>query len=98
MQVKDCLKQNEELRAMLDKLRTEQASVSTLSENSIQRHLLDSNKDLGDETLQANPAEVISLKVGFIRIVYLRSLNRIHMHQLPQLDLVEDTSLVYALC
>lgn len=55
-QVKDCLRQNEELRAMLDKVRTEQANTSTLSENSIQ-------KDLGDETtLQANPAEVISLK------------------------------------
>lgn len=65
MQVKDCLKQNEELRAMLDKLRMEQANISTLSENSIQRQVLDSNKDLGDETTpQANPAEVISLKVG----------------------------------
>lgn len=65
MQVKDCLRQNEELRAMLDKLRMEQDNISTLSENSIPRHLLDSNKDLGDETTpQANPDEVISLKVG----------------------------------
>ncbi|XP_017236995.1 uncharacterized protein LOC108210212 [Daucus carota subsp. sativus] len=64
-QVSDCLKQNEELRAMLDKLRMEQANIttSTLNENSNQRHLLDSNKDLGDETTpQAIPAEVISLK------------------------------------
>ncbi|KAL8115400.1 uncharacterized protein LOC141667868 isoform X2 [Apium graveolens] len=61
-QVNDCLKQNEVLRAMLDKLRTEQANVSTLSENSIQRHILDSSKDLGDETPQAHPSEVISLK------------------------------------
>lgn len=73
MQVSDCLKQNEELRAMLDKLRMEQANISTstLNENSNQRHLLDSNKDLGDETTpQANPAEVIALKVGFFGIIY----------------------------
>lgn len=62
--MKDCLKQNEELRGMLDKLRTEQANVPTLNEGITQNHLLDSNKDGGDETRhQAYPAEVVFLKV-----------------------------------
>lgn len=62
-QVKDCLKQNEELRGMLHKLRTEQANVPTLNEGITQNHLLDSNKDGVNETRhQAYPAEVVFLK------------------------------------
>ncbi|CAI9776401.1 unnamed protein product [Fraxinus pennsylvanica] len=36
-QVKDCLKQNEELRSILDKLRAEQTSVPTLNDRIIQK-------------------------------------------------------------
>lgn len=54
LQVKDCLKQNEELRESLDKLRTEQA-----------RGLPESYKEGVDETgSSAFTAEVLSLKVS----------------------------------
>lgn len=62
--MKDCLKQNEELRGMLDKLRTEKTNMPMLNEAITQSKLLDSNKDGGDETRQhAYLAEVVSLKV-----------------------------------
>lgn len=54
MQVKDCLKQNEELRGILDNLRTEQAKV-----------FVEPHKDEVDNT-GSSPytTEVLSLKVG----------------------------------
>ena len=55
MQVKDCLKQNEELRVMLDKLRTEQASISIVNQE-------EHNKEGTSEISQA----VVSLKVSHI--------------------------------
>ncbi|CAK9133778.1 unnamed protein product [Ilex paraguariensis] len=58
-QVKDCLKQNEELRGMLDKLRTEQTSLQTLNDKGIQEGLLESSK--GSEPL-AHTGEIVSLK------------------------------------
>ncbi|PWA52842.1 myosin heavy chain-related protein [Artemisia annua] len=54
-QVKDCLKQNEELRVMLDKLRTEQASISIVNQEG---HRLEHNKEGTSEISQA----VVSLK------------------------------------
>lgn len=54
-QVKDCLKQNEELRVMLDKLRTEQASISIVNQEG---HSLEHNKEGTSEISQA----VVSLK------------------------------------
>lgn len=66
MQVKDCLKQNEELRGMLVKMRTEQANMPALNENITQRQLLESTKGGGDEiSPQAYAADVVSLKVRF---------------------------------
>lgn len=59
-QVKDCLKQNEELRGMLDKLRTEQANISNLNDH---KGMLGSDKEGVDETVsQAYFIEVVSLK------------------------------------
>ncbi|KAJ9565238.1 hypothetical protein OSB04_001204 [Centaurea solstitialis] len=54
-QVKDCLKQNEELRMMLDRLRTEQASIPIANDH-------ESNK-VGNETdSNGHTGEVVSLK------------------------------------
>ncbi|KAI3667701.1 hypothetical protein L6452_42770 [Arctium lappa] len=61
-QVKDCLKQNEELRSMLDKLRTEQASISIVNDRDSHNGVLGSNKEGASEISQAYTAEVVSLK------------------------------------
>lgn len=56
LQVKDCLKQNEELRRILDNLRTEQAS------------LLSKNGSGAIQTgSQGNTTEILSLKVSLFR-------------------------------
>ncbi|CAI9770866.1 unnamed protein product [Fraxinus pennsylvanica] len=44
-QVKDCLKQNEELRGMLDKLRAEQTSLPILNDRIIQKGLLEAREE-----------------------------------------------------
>uniref|UniRef100_A0A5B7BXS0 Putative tropomyosin alpha-4 chain isoform X1 n=1 Tax=Davidia involucrata TaxID=16924 RepID=A0A5B7BXS0_DAVIN len=49
-QVKGCLKQNEELRGMLDNLRAGQASTLSLTDTEIQRGLLEVNKDAGNQS------------------------------------------------
>ncbi|KAL3850636.1 hypothetical protein ACJIZ3_012518 [Penstemon smallii] len=60
-QVKDCLRQNEELRGMLDKLRTEQASVPALNAKVSQTPLSDSGR--GENTIESQyAAEFYSLK------------------------------------
>ncbi|KAJ0792146.1 hypothetical protein HanOQP8_Chr01g0014091 [Helianthus annuus] len=59
--VKDCLKQNEELRTMLDKLRTEQASMSIINDREGHKRNLESNNGVS-EISQAYTAEVVSLK------------------------------------
>ncbi|KAF5821577.1 hypothetical protein HanRHA438_Chr01g0016041 [Helianthus annuus] len=59
--VKDCLKQNEELRTMLDKLRTEQASMSIINDREGHKRSLESNNGVS-EISQAYTAEVVSLK------------------------------------
>ncbi|GMP49205.1 hypothetical protein CsSME_00016261 [Camellia sinensis var. sinensis] len=62
-QVKDCLKQNEELRNMLDKLRTEQANAPALNGMESQRGLLEAKKDGGNEIgSQTYIAEILSIK------------------------------------
>ncbi|KAF5954258.1 hypothetical protein HYC85_007114 [Camellia sinensis] len=62
-QVKDCLKQNEELRNMLDKLRTEQANAPALNGMESQRGLLEAKKDGGNEIgSQTYTAEILSIK------------------------------------
>lgn len=63
MQVKDCLKQNEDLRSMLDKLRAEQASMSTVNDRESYRGILESNKEGVSE---GYTAEVVSLKVSHV--------------------------------
>ncbi|KAK3018637.1 hypothetical protein RJ639_003506, partial [Escallonia herrerae] len=61
-QVKDCLQQNHELRGMLDRLRTEQATIPALNKEEIQRGISISNKE-GDETSsQAYTDAVVVLK------------------------------------
>ncbi|RVW56706.1 hypothetical protein CK203_075093 [Vitis vinifera] len=60
-QVKDCLKQNEELRGMLNKLRAEQTSL--LPNNEIPFSLSEGNKDGGNNTgPQAYTTEILFLK------------------------------------
>ncbi|KAK9057587.1 hypothetical protein SSX86_022423 [Deinandra increscens subsp. villosa] len=61
-QVKDCLNQNEELRIMLDKLRTEQASISIINDREGHKRNLGSNNEGAGEIPQAYTAEVVSLK------------------------------------
>ncbi|KAJ9543696.1 hypothetical protein OSB04_023403 [Centaurea solstitialis] len=61
-QVKDCLKQNEVLRSMLDKLRTEQASVSIVNDRQSHKGILESNEEGASEISQAYTSEVVSLK------------------------------------
>ncbi|CAD5194262.1 unnamed protein product [Musa acuminata subsp. malaccensis] len=53
-QVKDCLKQNEQLRYLLDKLRSEQASPSQTSDSNIQSDVE------GDKGRTSDPSEVAS--------------------------------------
>ncbi|KAK2997744.1 hypothetical protein RJ639_025389, partial [Escallonia herrerae] len=61
-QVKDCLQQNHELRGMLERLRTEQATIPALNGEEIQRGMSISNKE-GDETSsQAYTDAVVVLK------------------------------------
>lgn len=61
-QVKDCLKQNEELRVMLDKLRTSQAAVATANKNLIQRGVWESIKGSKNEIQRTEYTEIISIK------------------------------------
>lgn len=60
--MKDCLKQNEQLRYLLDKLRSEQASPLQTSDSNIQSDVE------GDKGRTSDPSEVasenLSLKVS----------------------------------
>ncbi|OIT30713.1 hypothetical protein A4A49_17935 [Nicotiana attenuata] len=60
-QVKDCLKQNEELRAILDKLRTDQAAIATAN-NLIQEGVSGSIKGSKNEFQGTQYAEILSIK------------------------------------
>ncbi|XP_059289253.1 uncharacterized protein LOC132042739 isoform X3 [Lycium ferocissimum] len=61
-QVKDCLKQNEELRAMLDKLRAYQAAIATANNNQIQHGMSASIKGSKNEIQGAEYDEILSVK------------------------------------
>ncbi|XP_055812862.1 uncharacterized protein LOC129882540 isoform X2 [Solanum dulcamara] len=61
-QVKDCLKQNEELRVVLDKLRTDQAAIATANNNLIQQGVSESIKGSKNEIQGTKYAEIISIK------------------------------------
>ncbi|KAJ4842400.1 hypothetical protein Tsubulata_000951 [Turnera subulata] len=63
-QLKDCLKQNEELRAILDKLRSEQGN-SLLSNNTEMLRVSERHRDGISET-GAYTAEILSLKTSTI--------------------------------
>ena len=61
--MKDCLKQNEELRGMLNKLRSEQATL--LPNSEIPLSSSDANKDGGNNSVpQAYTTEILFLKVS----------------------------------
>lgn len=62
-QLKDCLKQNEELRAILDKLRTEQANAIPLNNTGMLRSTAESYGDgINESSSQAYTTEIFSLK------------------------------------
>ncbi|XP_059289252.1 uncharacterized protein LOC132042739 isoform X2 [Lycium ferocissimum] len=63
-QVKDCLKQNEELRAMLDKLRAYQAAIATANNNQIQHGMSASIKGSKNEIQGAEYDEILSVKLA----------------------------------
>nr|GMD69304.1 calponin homology domain-containing protein DDB_G0272472 isoform X1 [Ipomoea batatas] len=66
--VKDCLKQNEELRGLLDKLRTEQSGIGSANDKLSQRGFFGSNKE-GGNGAQASEytAEIVSLKGQLVK-------------------------------
>ncbi|XP_052210309.1 uncharacterized protein LOC127813389 isoform X2 [Diospyros lotus] len=67
-QVKECLKQNEELRSMVGKLRTEQASAPQLNGMETQKGLPETKKDGGIEAgSQAYTTEILSLKGQLVK-------------------------------
>ncbi|XP_060203136.1 uncharacterized protein LOC132631569 isoform X1 [Lycium barbarum] len=61
-QAKDCLKQNEELRAMLDKLRAYQAAIATANNNQMQQGMSASIKGSKNEIQGAEYDEILSVK------------------------------------
>ena len=80
MQLKDCLKQNEELRAILDKLRTEQANVLS-NDREILGSSAERQRDGVTETgSQAYATEIFSLKVPKDRSSLPRSLDASSTH------------------
>ncbi|XP_021720785.1 myosin-4-like [Chenopodium quinoa] len=66
-QVKECLKQNEELRGMLDKLRTEQ--INTMSSNGVQmtNGSLGTNNHGKSDTESADTDDILKLKGQLLR-------------------------------
>ncbi|XP_060203137.1 uncharacterized protein LOC132631569 isoform X2 [Lycium barbarum] len=63
-QAKDCLKQNEELRAMLDKLRAYQAAIATANNNQMQQGMSASIKGSKNEIQGAEYDEILSVKLA----------------------------------
>ncbi|KAF3669387.1 putative DNA-directed RNA polymerase II subunit RPB7-like [Capsicum annuum] len=61
-QVKDCLKQNEELRFVLDKLRNDQAAIETANNNLFQQGVSGSIKGSKNEIQGTEYAEILSIK------------------------------------
>ncbi|CAH9073206.1 unnamed protein product [Cuscuta europaea] len=67
-QVKDCIKQNEELRSLLEKLRTEQAGLEISDDKLTHRGLVGSNRE-GENGTQApdSAPDVVSLKGQLVK-------------------------------
>lgn len=62
-QVKDCLKQNEELRGILEKLRTEQASFMSVNDKDILRDFSEPSKDaVSQNGSETHKNEFLALK------------------------------------
>lgn len=64
--MKDCLKQNEELRGVIDRLRADQASLLSVNEREVLRYTTESHGDRVNEISSQPPAymsEILSLKV-----------------------------------
>ncbi|XP_030537612.1 paramyosin [Rhodamnia argentea] len=64
-QVKDCLKQNEELRGVIDRLRADQASLLSINEREALKGIVESHGDGVKEISSKPPAymsEILSLK------------------------------------
>lgn len=67
-QVKDCLKQNEELRGILEKLRTEQASFMSVNDKDILRDFSEPSKDaVSQNGSERHENEFLALKVSLLQ-------------------------------
>lgn len=67
-QVKDCLKQNEELRGILEKLRTEQASFMSVNDKDILRDFSEPSKDaVSQNGSEMHENEFLALKVSLLQ-------------------------------
>lgn len=67
-QVKDCLKQNEELRGILEKLRTEQASFMSVNDKDILRDFSEPSKDaVSQNGSETHKNEFLALKVSLLQ-------------------------------
>lgn len=67
-QVKDCLKQNEDLRGILEKLRKEQASLVSMNDKDILRDLSEQAKDaVSQNGSETHKNEFLSLKVCLLQ-------------------------------
>lgn len=65
--MKDCLKENEELRGILDNLRTEQAGLVSANDKDVLRGLSEPSKDaLSQNGSEAYKIEFLSLKVSLL--------------------------------
>ncbi|XP_042509890.1 paramyosin isoform X2 [Macadamia integrifolia] len=62
-QVKNCLKENEELRGLLDTLRMEQARLQPSNDKKVQGGLLEANKNDHESIMQGDAAEHLALKL-----------------------------------
>ncbi|XP_043697652.1 paramyosin isoform X2 [Telopea speciosissima] len=62
-QVKNCLKENEELRGLLDTLRMEQARLQPSNDKKVQGGLLEANNNDHVSRMQGDAAELFSLKL-----------------------------------
>lgn len=64
LQLKDCLKQNKELREVLDKLRTEQANVFSSNNREMLTGLKEPHRGVNETGSQTYTFEILSLKVS----------------------------------
>ncbi|VFQ92761.1 unnamed protein product [Cuscuta campestris] len=66
--VKECLKQNEELRVLLDKIRNEQAGIGNTNDKLMHRGLFGSNKEVENGTQAPSyEADIVSLQDQLVK-------------------------------